>query len=233
MRVLSGRDGVSRVFARGTRGRLPAPVLIDVAIATLAVLLIASPLLFTSDGFAPDFTNDIWLAGYQQHVITAHLHPTLFLQTQQGGVFYPLFAFYGGTLFALTGALAAVLGGSTILAFEVVTLAAIAAAYGGIFWLARQLGVKRSAGPRAGARVRDERLLRHGPLRTGSVGGVHGRLGVAARARGVAAAGAWSLARRAGRSAWWRRAWCSAAATTSRCCGARRSLLWRCSCTGS
>jgi len=32
-------------------------VLIDVAIATLAVLLIASPLLFTSNGFAPDFTN--------------------------------------------------------------------------------------------------------------------------------------------------------------------------------
>src|SRR5262249_26069687 len=40
------------------------------------------------------------------------------------------------------GALAVVLGGSTILAFEVATLAAIAAAYGGLFWLARQLGVK-------------------------------------------------------------------------------------------
>src|SRR5262249_18821238 len=40
------------------------------------------------------------------------------------------------------GALAVVLGGSTVLAFEAVTLAAIAAAYGGLFWLARQLGVK-------------------------------------------------------------------------------------------
>src|SRR5262249_31977796 len=48
----------------------------------------------------------------------------------------------GGTLFALTGALAALLGASTILAFEVVTVAAIAAAYGGLFWLARQLGVR-------------------------------------------------------------------------------------------
>ena len=133
---------MSSVLPRGARVRLSTPALIDVAIATLAVLLIASPLLFTSDGFAPDFTNAIWLADYQQHVIAAHLHPTLFLQTQQGGVFYPIFAFYGGTLFALTGALAVVLGGSTILAFEVVTLAAIAAAYGGLFWLARQLGVK-------------------------------------------------------------------------------------------
>jgi hypothetical protein len=140
--VLPERDRVSSVLPRGARVRLPTPALIDVAIATLAVLLIASPLLFTSDGFAPDFTNEMWLAGYQQHVIAAHLHPTLFLQTQRLGVFYPLFAFYGGTLFALTGALAVVLGGSTILAFEAVILAAIAAAYGGLFWLARQLGVK-------------------------------------------------------------------------------------------
>ncbi len=136
------RDRVSSVIARGPRVRIATPALIDFAIATLAILLIASPLLFTSDGFAPDFTNAIWLAGYQEHAIAAHLYPTLFLQTQQGGVFSPVFAFYGGTLFALTGALAALLGGSTILAFEVVTLAAIAAAYGGLFWLARQLGVK-------------------------------------------------------------------------------------------
>jgi hypothetical protein len=141
-RVLPERDRLSWVLRRGARGRLPTPAVIDVAIATLAVLLIASPLLFTSGGFAPDFNNDMWIAGYQQHVIAAHLHPTLFVQTQQEGVFYPLFAFYGGTLFAITGALAVVLGGSTVLAFEVVTLAAIAAAYGGLFWLARQLGVR-------------------------------------------------------------------------------------------
>jgi hypothetical protein len=139
--VLPERDRVSSVLPSGARRGPSTPVLIDLAIATLAVLLIASPLLFTRDGFAPDFTNDLWLVGYQQHVIAAHLHPTLFLQSQEG-VFYPLFAFYGGTLFALSGALAALLGGSTILAFEVVTVAAIAAAYGGLFWLARQLGVK-------------------------------------------------------------------------------------------
>jgi hypothetical protein len=118
------------------------PAIIDVALATLAILLIASPLLFTSDGFAPDFTNDIWLSAVQQHMIAAHLHPTLFLQTQQIGIFDPQPSFYGGTLFALTGGLAVILGGSTILAFEVMTLAAIAAAYCGLFWIARQLGVR-------------------------------------------------------------------------------------------
>ena len=136
------RDRVSWVIAKGARGRLPRPVLIDLAIATVAVLLIASPMLFTDDGFAEDFTNAIWLADLQQHAIASHLHPTLFLHTQQRGVFEPLFAFYGGTLYALTGAFAAALGGSTIVAFEIVTLAAIAAAYGGVFWLARQVGVK-------------------------------------------------------------------------------------------
>jgi hypothetical protein len=136
------RDRVSTVLPRRARVRIPKSTVVDVAIATLAILLIASPVLFTSDGFAPDFTNELWLSGYQQHVIAAHGHPTLFLQAQRLGVFYPIFAFYGGTLFALTGALAVVLGGSTILAFEVVILAAIAAAYGGLFWLARQLGVK-------------------------------------------------------------------------------------------
>jgi hypothetical protein len=138
-----------RLLGNGARARRSPSAVIDVAIATLAVLLIASPLLFTGDGFSPDFTNAIWLVRVQQDVIAAHLHPTLFLQTSEGGLqtsegglFYPIFAFYGGTLFALTGALAALLGGSTILAFELVTLAAIAAAYGGLFWLARQLGVK-------------------------------------------------------------------------------------------
>jgi hypothetical protein len=106
----------------------------------------------------------MWLAGYQQHVIAAHLHPTLFLQSQRLGVFYPMFAFYGGTLFALTGALAVVLGGSTILAFEAVILAAMAAAYGGLFWLARQLGVKGAMG--------------HHPRRTPLAGGARSTSGV-------------------------------------------------------
>jgi hypothetical protein len=139
---LRGLQRSRRLLGNRAQARPSSGAVIDVAIATLAVLLIASPLLFTGDGFAPDFTNAIWLADRQHHAIAANLHPTLFLQTQEHGVFYPLFAFYGATLFALTGALAVVLGGSTIVAFEVVTVAAIAAAYGGLFWLARQLGVK-------------------------------------------------------------------------------------------
>jgi hypothetical protein len=228
--VLPEHDRVSAVIPRGARVRIPTPAVIDAAIATLAILLIASPLLFTSDGFVADFTNAIWLADHQQHAISAHLHPTLFLQTQGGGVFYPIYAFYGGTLFALTGALAAALGGSTILAFEVVTVAAIAAAYGGLFWLARQLGVKG--------------LLAHAPAivfvtsayYVTNLDGERGRSSSPSRrCRSCSRrrCGWCAVALASGRSlAWWRRARCSAAATTSRCCGGRRSRSWRSPCTG-
>jgi putative flippase GtrA len=134
---------------RGLPGRLAATrewprrdTVIDTVIATLAVLLVASPMLFTVNGFAPDFTNDIWMSSVQQHMIAAHLHPTLFLNTEQQGIFQPQFVFYGGPLFAVTGGLAAVLGGSTLLGFYLMTLAGIAGAYGGLFWIARQLGVR-------------------------------------------------------------------------------------------
>jgi putative flippase GtrA len=143
-RVRSAADEGLGVLGGGLRAHFPGwlrkPVVLDVAIATLVILLVASPLLLTRDGFAPDFSNELWLSAYQQHAISAQLHPTLFLQTQQF-VFEPLFAFYGGTLFAITGGLGALLGDSTV-AFEIMTVAAIAAAYGGLFWLARQLGVR-------------------------------------------------------------------------------------------
>jgi hypothetical protein len=128
--------------SRRWRLSIPAHLIVDLAIGTIAVLLIASPLLFTSNGFAPDFTSDIWMVSVQEHSFAANLHPTLFLQTYQLGLFDPQFAFYGGTLFALTGALGAILGGATLPAFEIITVAAIAAAYGGLFWIARQLGVR-------------------------------------------------------------------------------------------
>ncbi|HUB35302.1 MAG TPA: GtrA family protein [Solirubrobacteraceae bacterium] len=134
------RPGISA--SRGSRLKTPGPRVIDATIGTLVVLLIASPLLLTGEGFGADFTNAIWLSNYQQHAISTNLHPTLFLQTSQLGVFEPFFAFYGGTLFALTGALGVALNGSTMLAFEVMTIVGIAAAYGGPFWLSRQLGVR-------------------------------------------------------------------------------------------
>ncbi len=89
-----------------------------------------------------DFTNHLWLVGVQERSIAHHLTPTFFMNTQYDGVFYPFFMFYGGTVYAIGGALAALLGGAIIVAYVVLSVAAISAAYAGMLWLARQLGVR-------------------------------------------------------------------------------------------
>jgi hypothetical protein len=114
----------------------------DIGAITVAVLVVGSPALFTKNGFAYDFTNHLWLVWVQEHAISAHLFPTYFTNTAANGVFYPVFMFYGGTLYAATGALAAILGGAVVVAYVGVILLSIAAAYGGLLWLARQLGAR-------------------------------------------------------------------------------------------
>jgi hypothetical protein len=54
--------------------------------------------------------------------------------------FDPFFAFYGGTLYAVVGALAVVVAGQVIAGYVISVLLAIVAGYGGCLWLARQLG---------------------------------------------------------------------------------------------
>ncbi|MDQ6835500.1 MAG: hypothetical protein M3016_04865, partial [Actinomycetota bacterium] len=54
----------------------------------------------------------------------------------------PLFAYYGGTLFTVTGALAIALGGA-VRAYVLWWLVGFAAAYGGWYWLSRIAGVGR------------------------------------------------------------------------------------------
>ena len=108
----------------------------------LAVLVIGGPALFTRDGFSDDFTNHLWLVWVQERAISQHLGPTYFVNAAGLGVFYPFFVFYGGTLYAATGALGALLAGHVEVAYVGVALLSIAAAYGGLLWLARQLGVR-------------------------------------------------------------------------------------------
>lgn len=114
----------------------------DLAVMAVVLLVIGGPAIFTSNGFGDDFTNHLWLVWVQSRAISQHLTPTYFVNAPAVGVFYPFFAFYGGTLYAASGAVAALLGGNAELAYIGVTLLAVAAAYGGLLWLARQLGVR-------------------------------------------------------------------------------------------
>jgi len=118
-------------------------VLLDALAAMAAVLLIAAPLLFTDSGFSLDFTNHLWLAWVAGKALVQAGHPSYFINTTGAGVFDPWFAFYGGTLYTVTGGISELLGGHPIVAFAGVTTLAIAGAYGGMLWLGRQLGLTR------------------------------------------------------------------------------------------
>jgi hypothetical protein len=115
---------------------------IDMAIGAAVVLVVASPMLFTSSGFALDFTNHLWLSWVAGNNLAQAGHPTYFLNANGLGVFYPWFAFYGGSLYTIVGGISDLLGGHPVLAYVGVTTIAIAGSYGGTAWLGRQLGLR-------------------------------------------------------------------------------------------
>jgi hypothetical protein len=114
----------------------------DAAGVAAAAFVIGGPALLTRDGFMVDFTTHMWLVSIQEHAISAHLTPAYFVNAPGLGVFYPLFMFYGGTLYAAVGGIAALIGGNVVVAYVGAILLAVASAYGGMLWLARQLGVR-------------------------------------------------------------------------------------------
>lgn len=111
------------------------------ALAAAGVIgFLAWPMLFTSSGFTQDWANHLWELSRQTVTLRRDHLPSLFLNDTS--VFVPLFAFYGGTLYALAATLAVVMG-DVARAYVVMYVAAFAAAYGGWYWLARQMGVRR------------------------------------------------------------------------------------------
>lgn len=115
---------------------------VDALLTLAAVLLVSGPLLFTKSGFERDFTNSLWMAWVAGKMLVEVGHPSLFINTTSLGVFYPLFAFYGGPLYALTGGVMELFGGDAELAFVGITMLGITGAYGGTLWLGRQLGLR-------------------------------------------------------------------------------------------
>jgi hypothetical protein len=78
--------------------RAPLPRRVDLAVA-IVVLLPTAPALLARDGFVDDWVNHLWLTWMESGGVEATCHPSLFLNVEPLGVFYPNFAFYGGTLY--------------------------------------------------------------------------------------------------------------------------------------
>lgn len=96
-------------------------------------------LFLDGDRLYGDFFNDGWYISHQAASLRDTHLPSLFL-TADLSAFYPIFAFYGGTLFAAAAALALVVG-DVLIAEAIVYVLALASAYGGWYWLARMAGV--------------------------------------------------------------------------------------------
>lgn len=110
--------------------------------ALLFIGLLAWPLVFSGSTFTGDWPAQLWFLWKQSMAIKADHLPSLFLNYPYG-VLYPEYAFYGGTLYALTGTLSLALGNTPVATYVLTYLLGFAAAYGGWYWISRIVGLGR------------------------------------------------------------------------------------------
>lgn len=127
---------------RSTRGVRMARRIAIALPAVAAIMFLAWPMLFTSSGMAQDWVTHLWFIWRQSVTIARDHEPSLFLNSE-ASVFDPLYAFYGGTLYALAGALAVLLGDAPLKAYVLSYLVGFASAYGGWYWMGRIAGLGR------------------------------------------------------------------------------------------
>jgi hypothetical protein len=138
----------SRVEA-GTTGAPAKPItrpwsrLVGVAAGAAGALVVLGavswPLVFSSATFNNDWLNHLWYLWHQSVAIREGHAPSLFLDYSEG-ILYPIYAFYGGTLYALVGTLSLILG--PLQTYVLSYLLGFGAAYGGWYWIARMFGVR-------------------------------------------------------------------------------------------
>jgi hypothetical protein len=121
----------------------PTPIVraVVAALAVAGLLVVISWTMLTgASHLLSDFAADAWLMQNQAEALRHGTFPSLSL-TSPFAAFYPVFAFYGGTLFAFGGVIT-LLVGDVRAAETIVYLLALAGAYGGWLWLARLAGVR-------------------------------------------------------------------------------------------
>ncbi len=107
----------------------------------LVIAVLMAPMVLTNSTFGYDWPDHLWLVQMQARNISSLGHPSLFLQSSYGA-FEPWYAFYGGTLYSLVAAGSVLSGGHTLAAYIASFALAMAMAYGGFVWLARQAGLR-------------------------------------------------------------------------------------------
>src|SRR6516164_9145603 len=124
--MLTRRDG-SDLRRRGENAHPAEPItrrcettatqLLPWSLPVATVLTFSAPALVTQRTFQTDWTIHLWYL-WEQSVALSHNHaPSLFVHADLVGLFWPHFAFYGGTMYALGGLLAIGLGHRPVIAF--------------------------------------------------------------------------------------------------------------------
>jgi hypothetical protein len=111
-------------------------------LSALALIVLTWPMLFSTSGLGGDWEHHLWFVWHQSLAIRADGVPSLFLNTRST-VLYPVYAFYGATIYAVAGAAAVALGNSPSAAYIVTYMLGFMAAYGGWYWMGRAAGLGR------------------------------------------------------------------------------------------
>ncbi|HEV7754042.1 MAG TPA: hypothetical protein VGO71_20995 [Baekduia sp.] len=144
---IAQRTSEPRWAARRSGGRSkPALRLAERWAAPLAgavvIAIMSWPLVLLPDSFGGDWRTHSWYVAHQTRSLLDDHLPTLFLNVDNAS-FYPHYAFYGGTLYALAGLLSIVLGGVARNGYVVSWILASSAGYVGWVWLGRMAGLGR------------------------------------------------------------------------------------------
>ena len=101
---LTRPKGVRQAVSSGRMRHMSPRLALAVGAPLLLLLALAWPLLFSNSTFNEDWMNHLWYVWHQSLTIRADHLPSLFINYSHG-IFYPVYAFYGGTLYALAGGL--------------------------------------------------------------------------------------------------------------------------------
>jgi hypothetical protein len=110
--------------------------------AAVLIAIMSWPFLLLPDSFGGDWRTHSWYVAHQMQSLLDDHVPTLFLNVDNAS-FYPHYAFYGGTLYALAGLLSIALGGVARNGYVAGWILASSAGYVGWAWLGRMAGLGR------------------------------------------------------------------------------------------
>jgi hypothetical protein len=118
--------------------------LLPMLCAAALIVVLTWPIIRGTNSYGADWPVHLWFLRNQGDSLLHDGRPSLFAYGSSGA-FYPFFAFYGGTLYAIGGLVVVSLGGAGRHGYAAVWVLAYILGYGGWVWLGRMAGLGRWA----------------------------------------------------------------------------------------